>query len=130
MSNREIRDREQFAEILSTECGDSQKGQRAARLLLRHGKTYARIQESNCNGVGTYYNEDPKRFAVRQAKFEAAIEKKESLLESRMRAIVAELGSGFGVTFNGDPRGSTVKVTVPSGRTNDWGREGICVPSA
>lgn len=30
--------------------------------------------------------------------------------------------------FNGDPRGAVVKLRVPSGKTDDWGREGICVP--
>ena len=101
-----------------------------ARLLCRHGKTYARIQELNCNGVGTYCNEPIERFNKRQARHEAWCEKREVQLEKRMRAIVAELGPGFGVVFSGDPRGSTVKVTVPSGRTNDWGHEGICVPTA
>lgn len=31
--------------------------------------------------------------------------------------------------FSGDPRGCTVKLQVPDGTTNDWGREGICVPA-
>lgn len=35
----------------------------------------------------------------------------------------------LGWVLSGDPRGCTVKLTVPSGRTNDWGREGICVPT-
>ena len=30
--------------------------------------------------------------------------------------------------FSGDPRGAVLKLQVPSGRTNDWGREGVCVP--
>ena len=30
--------------------------------------------------------------------------------------------------FNGDPRGAVVKIQVPSGRTNDFAQEGICVP--
>lgn len=32
------------------------------------------------------------------------------------------------VFFN-DPRGAVLKIRVPSGYTNDMGREGICVPS-
>ncbi len=35
---------------------------------------------------------------------------------------------GLGVVFDGDPRGTTVKVRVPSGKTDDWGQTGICVP--
>lgn len=37
----------------------------------------------------------------------------------------------FGIVpiFNGDPRGAVVKLQVPNGRTDDWGREGLCVPT-
>ena len=36
----------------------------------------------------------------------------------------------YGITpvFQGDPRGCVVKLKVPSGYTNDMGREGVCVP--
>lgn len=29
---------------------------------------------------------------------------------------------------SGDPRSAVFKLKVPSGRTNDWGQTGICVP--
>jgi len=31
--------------------------------------------------------------------------------------------------FQGDPRGACVKLKVPSGKTDDMGREGMCVPT-
>lgn len=31
--------------------------------------------------------------------------------------------------FQGDPRGATVKLVMPDGRYDDWGQEGICVPT-
>ena len=31
--------------------------------------------------------------------------------------------------LGGDPRGCVVKLAVASGFTNDWGKEGICVPT-
>lgn len=34
----------------------------------------------------------------------------------------------FKAIMQGDPRGCVLKTAVPSGRTNDWGREGICIP--
>lgn len=34
----------------------------------------------------------------------------------------------FKVITQGDPRGCVLKIAVPSGKTNDWGREGICIP--
>lgn len=33
--------------------------------------------------------------------------------------------NGLGVITGGDPRGAVLIVTVPSGRTNDWGGRGI-----
>ena len=34
-----------------------------------------------------------------------------------------------GPLVHGDPRGACVKLRVPSGKTNDGGNEGICVPT-
>lgn len=50
--------------------------------------------------------------------------------EQNVEKGIRELLSPYNVVpvFQGDPRGATVKLQVPSGRTNDWGREGICVP--
>jgi hypothetical protein len=36
---------------------------------------------------------------------------------------------GFAANFQGDPRGAVAKIAVPSGRTDDIARDGICVPS-
>jgi hypothetical protein len=56
------------------------------------------------------------RYAVRDAQKSTRIER---------------LLAPFKVTpvFQGDPRGACVKLRVPSGRTNDWGQTGICVPT-
>lgn len=35
----------------------------------------------------------------------------------------------FVPVFSGDPRGACVKLRVPSGKTDDLAREGICVPT-
>ena len=51
---------------------------------------------------------------------------KETLTEERVRAILAPYK--VVPVFNGDPRGAVVKLAVPSGRTDDWGRTGVCVP--
>jgi len=37
--------------------------------------------------------------------------------------------NGFTPVFSSDPRGATVKLKVPSGKTNDWGDIGVCVPT-
>lgn len=128
MTKQETLDRAKFARIIMEEAATGSDWASAARLLLRHGKTYARLQEMNCNGVGTWFNESNESFSRRQAAFEKRLEKQESQIESRIRAIAS--GLGFGVIFSGDPRGATVKITVSSGRTDDWAHEGICVPSS
>lgn len=73
-------------------------------MLSRH---HARLQERACN------------FQVP--------ENHDKRTEDRIRDLVDQL-PGCKALFSGDPRGCTVKLQVPSGRTNDWGAEGICVP--
>lgn len=44
------------------------------------------------------------------------------------KKIVALLaGSGIGAIFSGDPRGCTVRLKMPSGRTNDFANTGWCI---
>lgn len=109
--------RKDFEEILTREAGEDCDVRRIAELLCRHGKTYARLQEIWCNVEMT----------ERQEKY---WQRRESLIERRIRQLCTELGPDFEPIFDGDPRGNTVKVKVPSGRTNDWGKEGICVPTS
>ena len=72
------------------------------RLARRHGK----LQEKACN--------------------EQVPENHDAACERKIRAVCEQIGCG--VVFSGDPRGATVKVTVPSKLTNDWGATGVCVP--
>ena len=51
---------------------------------------------------------------------------REARIEARVRALCQR--HGLTPIFNGDPRGAVLKLRVPSGRTNDGGREGVCVP--
>lgn len=75
--------------------------------LLVLSRRHARLQEKACN--------------------EPVPENHDQRTEDRIRDLVDQL-PGCKVIFSGDPRGCTVKLVVPSGRTNDWGAEGICVP--
>lgn len=60
-------------------------------------------------------HEDVPRVAVQAQRAEHAIVK--ALAPHKVTPV-----------FSGDPRGATVKLKVPSGRTDDWGQVGICVP--
>jgi hypothetical protein len=115
MTRKEAEARTEFENILLEESKRS-SARNAANLLCRHGRTYARLQEAQCNGL------TPRQ--------EAWAEKREAQLTKRITAICEGLGAGFAPVFNGDPRGATVKIRVPSGRTNDWGGVGICVPTS
>lgn len=117
MTKQEILNREAFVK----RCADESKicwfeSEKLARLILRHGATYQRIQELYCN--------EPMN-----ERQQARVEKKETAIERRIKGLCEMMG--FGVPkFSGDPRGHTIKLTLPSGYTDDWGREGFCVPSS
>lgn len=133
MTKREWQSRREFIDVITNEKRDSDPQHdvmHKAELLLRHGRSYVRIQEAICNGVEWIHGLSNDANDKRQRNHEAWCEKREQQLEKRIRAIVAELGQGFGVIFSGDPRGNTVKIVLPSGRTNDMGREGYCVPTS
>jgi hypothetical protein len=80
------------------------------RRLLRYAATHQRLATEECNRQFTPMDEQ-KRIRVRQ----------------RIRKIAESFGAQ--ARFSGDPRGCTVKLAVPDGYTNDWGKEGICVPT-
>jgi hypothetical protein len=48
--------------------------------------------------------------------------------ERRIREVCAEIDKRLKVTTSGDPRGCVVMLVVPSGWTNDFCNEGVCVP--
>lgn len=86
-----------------------------AHKIMRHAATIQRIAEAECNRELT----ERERMADRRA-------------QDGIVLLLQDIGPnymGFGVKFSGDPRGCCVKLTVPSGATNDWGQEGICVPA-
>ncbi len=131
MTKQEAENRIRFVDRLASES-TTVNPRYLAELILRHGKTYSRIQEMNCNGVGTWYNESNESFSKRQARHEAYCEKREQQLEKRITAICAELGAGFEPIFQGDPRGNTVKIKLPSQPKagNSFDQECVGVPTS
>jgi hypothetical protein len=83
--------------------------------LQRNARTHHRLAEDLCNLEMTSKQEDAR---VRR----------EASCERRIIELCKRLGPGFEPIFQGDPRGATVKLKVPSGKTDDWGATGICVP--
>jgi hypothetical protein len=89
--------------------------ERHCRTLITTASQYHRLCERQCNG---YYSEGAE-------KTDKALEK---VLRTRIRNWCRTFG--FKAVYNGDPRGATVKLVLPSGKTNDWGSEGYCVPTS
>ena len=94
--------------------------QRQAEKLMRYSATLHRLAEELCNGY-----QDSR--GVWDEKRTHRSEAKQERVEKLATAVIESLG-GKAVT-GGDPRGCVLKVIFPDGYTNDWGREGICVPS-
>ncbi len=107
--------------IIEHAGGDSARRESFANRLMRYGATYSRLQEQACNGYQDWRGNWDER-ATKEA------EAKEARIEKRVRELCAAFGCE--AVFGGDPRGATIKVKVPDGYTDDWGREGICVPTA
>ena len=117
MSRATHKQRESFAVAMAKELPDLSIEQvaRLASLLMRQGSTYCRLQEETC-GV-----EMTERQEKRHDRKEANVERR-----------VTELCAPHNIrpVFEGDPRGHTIKLVMPSGRTDDWGHTGICVPTS
>lgn len=119
MASATTKDKMEFAYLMAHHSGATM-GQ--LQRLLRYGASYHSVQERHCNGDCPYPHL-PTRAGGENCS-------KEMALEIKMLEIVKSWGSDFAIKFGGDPRGCTVKIVVPDGYTNDWGREGICVPTA
>ena len=77
--------------------------------ICRAARTYALVQERECNGHQTW---DHKWDEV-AAK---ADERKGARLEERMTSLIKQIDPRAKPVFNGDPRGFTVNILVPKRR--------------
>lgn len=82
--------------------------------LLRQAASYDREMVKLCNGE-IQYSSDGELPA-----FTRNLGKRIEKLAERVGAVSVKLG--------GDPRGCVVKLVWPNGETNDFGKEGWCVP--
>jgi hypothetical protein len=118
--------REEFVSLIAQHRGEKAKDEtmtsfQFARILMHYGATLGRIAENQCNGYQTPDFKWDERAAKRDELKEERIQKKVTALCARFQCKPV---------FQGDPRGNTLKIVVPDGYTNDWGREGICVPTS
>lgn len=106
----------------------------AVRRILRLGVRYRRLQEAYCNDDWPA-GHGQRNVAVCprcESTWDPATVRKDGCLNCRTEAAVVATAQrlGCGVVFQGDPRGATIKLVLPSGYTDDWAREGLCVPTS
>lgn len=116
------KERAEFVALIQQHAGgDPNRRLWFAERVMRYGATLGRIAENECNGHQTWDGRWDERAALRD-------EKKEERIQQHVLALCKEFECL--PDFSGDPRGATLKIQVPSGFTNDWGKEGICVPTS
>lgn len=102
-----------------------------ARILLRSGTAYGRIQEHNCNSPNILYGMSPdlvKRIEKNWEELTAYYELKEARIERKLSSLCAVFGCS--IEFQGDPRGHTIKLSMPDERYADARRVEFGVPTS
>ena len=112
---RRNEERHNFFDAISSELPDMPCRERRdlVYIMQMKAKQYATIQERWCS-------EEMSDDTI------ARLERREANIEKWFIETLVP----FGITpvFSGDPRGAVVKLKVPSGRTNDFGRIVLRVP--
>lgn len=131
MARASKKEREEFVAVLTRACpqvGAIHVAQVAGR-LMRHGATYARLQEDSCNGhpIQSQYGADIALVGRLQEKWDKRIEAESERMEKLLATAAQELG--LVANFEGDPRGYTVKLMMPDGKSNNLG-EGFGIPTS
>lgn len=93
--------------------------QKQAEKLMRYAATLHRLAEELCNGYQDWQGNWDEKRTIQS-------EKKRDRIQQKAQECVQAIGGK--AICKGDPRGCVLLVVFPNGYTNDWGREGICVP--
>ena len=125
------REREEFLVALAKEGVPMER--ELGWALLRYARTLHRLAEAQCNGDWPADNGQRPTAACHVCDSLWAPEaiRDQKCPDCRTKAAVRQLLDGTGIEpiFSGDPREAVLKLRLPSGRTNDWGQTGFCVPS-
>jgi len=110
MANATTKDKMEFAFHMARH---SKATPHQVQRLMRYGATLNRLATKQCNEPWT-----------------DADQKKRDSIKAQVAKVCKEIGDCTGAECSNDPRGACLKITVADGFTNDWGREGICVPTS
>lgn len=102
---------------------------RQCEALMRYAGTLQRLAEHECNEPWTEADElkrgriqDKVYLITRELEDAARAEEPQHGDVARRRAICSPV-------FSNDPRGAVLKIRVPSGWSDSFGGDGICVPA-
>lgn len=108
---------EQFLKDIDAHSSNPSKvTERDAKTLMTNARVHHRLMEMLCS------NEDFCKDIDEEGNHPHVVAQRKLVQQTAKR-----LGAK-GVIFSGDPRGCTVKLTWEDGATNDFGKEGWCVP--
>jgi hypothetical protein len=118
--------------LAERECnGDDWQGG-DAKLAYQVGTMVAcpRAPKQSFNRNGLYIGPDTDYCPTCDTKAGHSLMTKSAVREAAIQARICTLLAPYRITpvFSGDPRGAVVKLRVPSGKTDDWGQIGVCVP--
>jgi len=96
--------------------------------LLRYAATLQRLAEQECNS-GLTPDQEIKQVNIRGHVLDICKDINEAMgIDDRIDPLYKRPPCCRPI-FSGDPRGCVLKIRVPDGFTDDWGKEGICVPA-
>lgn len=101
---------------------------RHAKAMMRYGARHNRLAAMYCNGEG----------GITSDNWQDHVKKPRAAIAANYGALFVPDADAYAriarvnglIEFSGDPRGATVKIKLPSGRTNSFGGEGWCVPNS
>ena len=112
--------------------GDNRVVLETCSRICRAAASYLRVQEDVCNGHPA--NSSPTLPIETVHRLQKAWEKQTNKRNEQLSKLIAKLAltlpGAKGVNLGGDPRGCTVEIVFHDGRSNNWGRDAICVPGA
>lgn len=128
------KDREEFIARIVKELPTENMGDalRFARAILRNAATHGRLAVAQCNGDWPADNGERKVKECDEcgscyvpSSFRGGV-----CPDCNVERRIKKQCEQFSIVpiFQGDPRGCTVKLKLPSGYTDDWAKEGLCVP--
>jgi len=125
VAHRPVTEAEQLAHDIAAHTGREPSGEKVAALVAAARRVH-RIREDQCNGVNQCDHERHEAEPDDCPGCEGTGVSGAALALNAARRAARRVGAE--AILKGDPRGCCFLLRLPDGFTNDWGRDGYCVP--